>query len=258
MSGNPVKNTLMVWKALFLKDALSRFFGSRGAWAWLLIEPCIHIGIMVVMFTVIRTRVIGGVDVPTWLMVGMMGFFLFRRTSVQGIHALDCNRAFFAFRQVRPFDTALTSAVVELFAMFWIFVILLVIFAFFRLSVIPENTLTVLSGFFGLWLLGLGYGLISSVCMRIVRDSGHLLQILMMPLMFISGVIIPMNTIPEPYRSYVALNPVLHGLECMRLGFWSDYHTLDVSLWYLYGVAMVLLVIGMGLYRSLETRLVAQ
>lgn len=258
MSGNPVKNTLMVWKALFLKDALSRFFGSRGAWAWLFIEPCIHIGIMVVLFTVIRTKVIGGVDVATWIMVGMIGFFLFRRTSVQGIHALDCNRAFFAFRQVRPFDTALTSAVVELFTMFWTFLILLIAFALFGFSVIPENTLLVIFGALGLWLLGLGYGLISSVCMRIVRDSGHFLQILMMPMYFISGVIIPMNTVPEPYRSYVALNPVLHGIELMRKGYWPNYHTLDVSFSYLYGTALILLVIGMGLYRSLETRLVTQ
>ncbi len=53
--GNPVSNTLMVWKALFLKDALSRFFGNRAAWAWLIIEPAMHIMVMVVMFTVIRT-----------------------------------------------------------------------------------------------------------------------------------------------------------------------------------------------------------
>lgn len=258
MSGNPVKNTLMVWKALFLKDALSRFFGSRGAWAWLLIEPCIHIGMMVVMFTVIRTRVISGVVVPLWLMVGMIGFFLFRRTSVQGIHALDCNKAFFAFRQVRPFDTALTSAMVELFSIFWIFVILLIAFAFFGFDVIPDNALIVLFGALGLWFLGLGYGLVSSVCMRIVRDSGHLLQLVMMPMYLISGVIIPMNTIPEPYASYVTFNPVLHGVELMRMGYWPNYHTLDVSFSYLYGTALILLVIGMGLYRSLETRLVTQ
>lgn len=258
MSGNPVKNTLMVWKALFLKDALSRFFGSRGAWAWLLIEPCIHIGMMVFIFTVIRTKVIGGVDVQLWIMVGMIGFFLFRRTSVQGIHALDCNKAFFAFRQVRPFDTALTSAMVELFSIFWIFVILLIAFAFFGFDVIPYNALTVLFGALGLWFLGLGYGLVSSVCMRIVRDSGHLLQLVMMPMYFISGVIFPVNTIPEPYASYLTLNPVLHGVELMRKGYWPNYHTLDVSFSYLYGAALILLVIGMGLYRSLETRLVTQ
>lgn len=258
MRGNPIRNTIMVWKALFLKDALSRFFGSRGAWAWLMIEPCIHIGMMVVIFTVIRTKSVGGVEVATWIMVGMIGFFIFRRTSVQGIHALDCNKSFFAFRQVRPFDTALTSAVVELFAMFWIFLIMLVIFAFFGFSVIPENTLLVLFGALGLWLLGLGYGLISSVCMRIVRDSGYLLQILMMPMYFLSGVVFPLNTVPQPYRDYLTINPVMHGLECMRLGFWPSYHTLDVSLVFLYSVAFIFLFVGMGLYRCLETRLVAQ
>lgn len=258
MSGNPVKNTLMVWKALFLKDALSRFFGSRGAWAWMLIEPCIHILFMVFIFTVIRAKQVSGVDVASWLMVGFMGFFLFRRTGVQGIHALDCNKAFFAFRQVRPFDTALTCATVELFSMFWVTVLLVIIFAFIGYQVIPVDILRVLAGFFGLWFLGLGYGLISSVSMRIVRDSGHILQILMMPLMIISGVIIPVARIPEPYQSLLTLNPIVHGLESMRLGFWPYYHTVDVSLWYLYGVDLVMIVVGMALYRALETRLVTQ
>ena len=258
MSGNPVKNTLMVWKALFLKDALSRFFGSRGAWAWLLIEPCIHILFMVVIFTIIRAKQVSGVDVASWIMVGFLGFFLFRRTAVQGIHALDCNKAFFAFRQVRPFDTALTCATVELFSMFWVSVVIVVVFAFIGYQVVPEDILRVLSGFFGLWIFGLSYGLISSVCMRIVRDSGHILQILMMPLMLISGVIFPLNKVPEPYLSWLALNPIVHGLESIRLGFWPYYHTLDVTLWYLYGVDLVLLVIGMALYRVLETRLVTQ
>ena len=256
--GNPVSNTLMVWKALFLKDALSRFFGNRAAWAWLIIEPAMHILVMVIMFTVIRTKKVGGVDVASWLMVGMLLFFLFRRTGVQSLHALDCNKAFFAFRQVRPFDAAISACLVELFSMGLVSVFISIVFAFIGYQVIPIDILYLLAAILGTWLLGLGYGLISSVCMRIVRDSGHILQIIMAPLMFISGVILPVNNIPEPYRSYLLLNPLLHAIECARLSYWDTYHTLDVSLCYLYSVALVMIVVGMALYRALETRLVAQ
>ena len=255
---NCVSNTLMVWKALFLKDALTRFFGNRAAWAWLILEPSLHILVMVFMFTVIRAKTVSGAEVETWLMIGMLGFFLFRRTGVQSLHALDCNKAFFAFRQVRPFDVAISASTVELFSMSLVALFIVIVYAFLGFTIIPLDVLSLIAAILGLWFLGVGYGLISSVCMRIVRDSGHILQIIMAPLMFVSGVIIPINVIPEPYRDYLSYNPILQGLEIARSCFWSTYHTVDTSLGYLYTVDLVMLVIGLALYRALETRLVAQ
>ena len=135
---------------------------------------------------------------------------------------------------------------------------IVIIYAFLGFTIIPSDVLTLIAAILGLWLLGVGYGLISSVCMRIVRDSGHILQIIMAPLMFVSGVIIPSNVIPEPYRCYLAYNPILQGLEVARSSFWTTYHTVDTSLSYLYTVDLLMLVIGLALYRALETRLVAQ
>lgn len=255
---NPFKNTMMVWKALFLKDCLARFFGSRGAWAWLLIEPSVHIAGMAFIYALIRTNTMGGVPTQIWIMVGLVSFFLFRRTSVQVLHSIDCNRAFFAFRQIRPFDAAVCKGAVEAFSMFYVGIIIAVVFLFAGYDLTPANVLMVLVGLTGLWLLGLGYGLISSVMMRMVPDSGFILQIIMLPLMFLSGAILPIQVIPEPYLRYLLFNPILHGIEKIRLGFWTGYHTVDVSLGYLYVWVIVLMVIGMALYRALETRLVRQ
>lgn len=258
MSRNPFSSTLMVWKALFLKDALARFFGSRGAWAWLLIEPVAHILGMSFIYALIKKGTMGGVATQPWIMTGMLSFFLFRRTAVQALHGIDCNKAFFAFRQVRPFDAVICKAGVEAFSMFWVAIIIAIAFMFAGFELVPDNILTVLVALLGLWLLGLGYGLISSVMMRLIPDSGFILQIIMMPLMIISGIILPISTIPEPYRDYLLYNPLLHGIEVVRLGFWESYHTVDVSMSYLYFWTLLLLVIGLALYRALETRLVTQ
>ena len=255
---NPYKNTLMVWKALFLKDALSRFFGSRGAWAWLLIEPVAHILVMSFVYALLKKSSDGGVPIQTWIMVGMVAFFLFRRTAVQVLHGIDCNKAFFAFRQVRPFDAALCKALVEAFSMFWVAIVIAVAFIFSGFDLIPDNVLMIMLALSGLWFLGLGYGLVSSVMMRLVPDSGFILQIILMPLMIISGVVIPITSIPEPYRGYQMINPILHGIEELRIGFWSGYHTANVSLAYLYVWVLIFMVVGMALYRALETRLVTQ
>ena len=254
----PFTNTLTVWQALFLREALDRFFGSRAAWAWLLVEPSMHIAFMGGVWGMMRRNSMGGIDVSLWIILGMLSFFLFRRTAVQTLHALDCNKAFFAFRQVRPFDVALVRASVEAFSMFFISWFILGVAAMLGLHVLPEKPLTVLLALAGLWLFGLGYGLITSVGMRLVPDSGHIFQILMMPLYLISGVIMPLTFIPVPYRDWLLWNPLVHGLELVRLGFFSNYHTLDVSFSYLYAWVLGSLALGMALYRGLETRLVTQ
>lgn len=256
--GAPFSNTIFVWQALFLREALDRFFGSRAAWAWLVVEPAMHIGFMSCLWGMMRKNSLGGINVTMWIILGMLSFFLFRRTSVQTLHALDCNKAFFAFRQVRPFDVALMRASVEAFSMFFISSSILGVAALAGLEVLPDDPITVLLALAGLWLFGLGYGLVTSVCMRLVPDSGHIFQIFMMPLYLISGVIMPVAYIPMPYRDWLLWNPLVHGLELVRLGFFSNYHTLDVSFSYLYSWVLLSITLGLTLYRAFETRLVTQ
>lgn len=251
-------NTITVWKALFLREALDRFFGSRAGWAWLIIEPGIHIAFMGGVWGMFRRNTMGGIDITVWIILGMLAFFLFRRTAVQTLHARDCNRAFFVFRQVRPFDVAIARASVEAFSMFFISLTILGIAGLLGLDIIPKDPLTALMALIGLWLFGVGYGLVTSVGMRLVQDLGHIFQILMMPLYLISGVFVPISSIPSPYRDWLLWNPLVHGLELVRLGFFPNYHTVDVSFSYLYAWVLCSLALGMTLYRGLETRLVMQ
>ena len=68
----------------------------------------------------------------------------------------------------------------------------------------------------------------------------------------------PVSYIPVPYRDWLLWNPLVHGLELVRLGFFSNYHTLDVSFSYLYSWVLLSIALGLTLYRALETRLVTQ
>lgn len=254
----PFVNTITVWQALFLRETLDRFFGSRAAWAWLLMEPAMHIGFISVVWSMRRGNSMGGIDIAMWIILGMLAFFLFRRTAVQTLHSLDSNKAFFAFRQVRPFDVALVRGGVEAFSMFFVSLFILGTAAMLGRDIVPDDPLKVLLALAGLWMFGLGYGLVTSVCMRLVPDSGHIFQILTLPLYLISGTIMPLALIPLPYRDWLLWNPLAHGLELVRLGYFSNYHAQDVSFSYLFVWVLGSVSLGLMLYRRLETRLIAQ
>lgn len=250
--------TLSVWKALFLREALTRLFSSRAAWFWLLVEPVIHMSYLIFIYTAIRVRTVGGIDTVTWLIGGLLAFFMFRRTGTQVMNALNANQSLFAYRQVKPVDTLLVRGGLEALLMLVNLVILLAGAGLFGHSVLPADPLAVIQAFLGLWLLGMGFGLTTSVIVELVPELGKIIKLVMMPLYILSGVMVPISAVPQPYREWLLLNPVVHGVDAVRLGFAPYYHAItELDVAYIYQFALVSILLGLALHRRFESRLVA-
>lgn len=252
------RNTFSVWHALFLREILDRFFGSRAGWAWQILEPAAHLGLLCLIWSYLRARTVIGAELVMWIIPGMLIFFLFRRTAIQTLHSVDCNKAFFNFRQVRPFDAAFARGGVEAFSMALVALVCICGAAVAGKNVIPHDIPRLLGASAGVWTLGFGYGLITCVAMRLVQDLGHVINLLMMPMYVLSGVIWPAAMVPAPYRDYLALNPVAHGVEIARECFFPHYYTFKTDMMYLWTCAVVLLAIGMILFKLLENRLLTK
>ena len=251
--------TLSVWKALFLREALSRLFASRTSMIWLFFEPVFHMSYMLLIFAVIRVRVIGGIDTMVWLLAGMLPFILFRRTASQTSIAVDSNQALFTYRQVKPVDTIFVRAGLEFFIL--LIVAGLLFFGVFMVGhgMAPADPLTAILAVIGVWLCGLGWGLVASVGQGIVSELGNVNNMLMMPLYFLSGAIVPVAQIPPQYQELLLLNPLVHGLEASRHAFSAYYYAIPgVSLAYLYGCALCLIFLGLALHRRFALKLTTQ
>jgi len=254
---SPFSITFSVWQAIFLREAIDRLFDMRAAWLWLLAEPISHISFMAFIFGIMHVHAVSGMDIIIWIIVGMLAFFLFRRTAVQVTYAVDSNRPLFTYRQVKPFDPAIVRAGLEAFLMAMISSVILVTAALLGHEAFPSDPLLVAQAVTGLWLFGLGYGLVASVLMELVPEMEHILKILMLPLYLISGVIWPMTSVPQPYRDLLLINPIAHGLELVREGFVPYYHTVPgVSASYLYSWVVVSIFLGLILYRRFALHLV--
>lgn len=247
---NSLGIALSVWKALLLREALSRLFSSRAAWFWLIAEPVLHVVILGFVYSVVRQKTVGGIDVLIWLVLGLQGFFLFRRTAAQMAGAIDSNRALFSYRQVKPTDTVLVRGFLEAVLMVMVISVILAGLALLGHDVVPVDPIAVIEAFFGLWLFGVGLGLIVSVVSELVPEFRNIVNMVMMPLYFVSGVLVPIASVPEPYRDWLLINPIVHGLDGARLGFAPYYHSVpSVDIPYLYTVALVSIFLGLVLHR---------
>ena len=259
MSRSALQITWSVWQALFLREALTRIASGRAAWFWLLAEPVFHITYMVLIFAGLRMHSVGGIDAVVWVIVGMLGFFTFRRTSTQAGKGVSSNRSLFTYRQVLPVDAVLVRGALEGLLMALVTAVLLAGAALLGHDVRPDDPLAVLAAWLTLWLFGLGFGLATSVLGELAPEFDKLLGFVMMPMYLLSGVMFPISSVPLHLREWLMLNPVAHGLEAMRQGFAPYYHaTPELSLSYLYSAAFSSVFLGLALHRRFALKLVTQ
>lgn len=243
-------------QALFFREVLSRVTASRGAWLWLLLEPLAHVVFLMTVFGFVFHRTIAGIDGALFVMTGLLGFFLFRNTALRSMAAIQANQALFAYRQIRPIDTVLVRALVELILSLLCSGVLVAGAVLLDYAALPADVLHAGAAWLGLWLLGLGLGLVLSALGALVPEVAKLAGLTMTPLYFVSGVMVPANAIPQPWRDMLLLNPVMQGLESLRAGWFSQFHDANgTSLGYVYAWGLVALLLGMGLHLRFANRL---
>jgi capsular polysaccharide transport system permease protein len=255
---SPLSVTYAVWRALFLREAVFRLSGRRAAWLWLVLEPVFHLAIITLFYEFVRITV-AGTDAGMFALTGLLAFFVTRNTAARSMEAIKANSALFAYRQVKPVDAVIVRAALEGFLGVIVALIMLSGAAIFGLNVIPHDPLTVLVAFVGLWLGGVGLGLVLSVVGELVPEMGNLAKLLFPPLYFVSGILYPVEFVSQPYREWLFYNPILHGVEILRGGFFPHYHLVpETNLLVLFSFALAMVFLGLALHVRYARKVLAQ
>lgn len=257
----PWQVTRSVWYAMFMREAVSRTMADRMGWFWMIFEPAAMVGVMIFIRSFIRgsNQLIVNADFIPWMIVGMMGFFLVREGMTRGLGAINASQALFAYRQVQPVDGVLVRNFVEGMLRTFIFLLFIAGGLLLGLDIFPDNSLRALFFWFSLWCLGLGLGLVFSVLGTLVPEVGKIVQVISLPLMILSGVILPLNHLPHYLLEYLMLNPIVHGLELLRQGFFEHYHMVHgTSASYLWLFILALNALGLLLHIRYRDQLKVQ
>lgn len=254
----PLTVTLAVWKALFFREAHIRLFGARAAWAWLLFDPVVQTAFLTAMIGRALSQVTFGVDGAMFVMTGLLGYHMFQHAATKCMEAIDANKALFSYRQVKPVDTVIVRALMEGAVESAVAIILLSLAVLIGFEVIPFDPLLVAVAFGILFSMGTGLGLIISVIATLIPESKHIINILLRPLYFLSGIMFPANIVPQPYRDWLMTNPLLHGVEMLRMGFFGTYKAVpEATLAYPAMIAIGATFFGLALQVRFANRLMA-
>ncbi len=221
----PFQVRYMVIFAMIMRETRTRFGRRNLGYLWALVEPLIHVCLFYGIFTARGMTDRHGMALSTFLITGILGWFMFNTTMSRLFSAIKANKALLYFPQVLTIDLYLSRAILEFATMMVVFVLQLSGAALWGDPVAVDDYLMLVLGFLGLWALGLGFGLffgsIISVDDGILRIIGPVFRIMY----FTSGVFFVIDDAPVQVREFLLLNPVLHLIEFVRTGFFSNYQT---------------------------------
>ncbi|WP_158774135.1 ABC transporter permease [Cobetia sp. L2A1] len=252
--------TRSVWFAMFMREAIGRTMTDRMGWFWMIAEPALLLLVMIGIRSYIRgDKLITNAPFIPWMLVGLLGFFLIRQGMMQGLGAISANKALFAYRQVHPVDGVLVRNALDGMIRTIIFLLFIAGGLMIGTDFRPDNGFQAIGGWLSLWLLGLGLGLVTSVLGTLVPEISKVIRMLNMPLLILSGVIMPLNQLPHYLLEYLMLNPIVHGLEYTRQGFFEGYQVVHgTDMIYFWAWTLSTLALGLLMHVRFKERLKSQ
>lgn len=243
--------------ALFLREIKTRFGETKLGYAWVVIEPMLHILFLVLIFSFLRDRMMPQVPFVLFLITGLIPFFLFKNISKALMGSLKGNVALFAYKPVRPFAVYIARTLLETVIYGAIFGILLgVIWWFDFIPFTITHPLELMGATFAIILFAFCFGIILSLVNHVFPSIKIIVDIIFSLLYFLSGIMFPLWIIPTEYLHYLEWNPMLHLIELFREAFFSYYpHIEGISVSYPLWWMLIMGFIGMWFYTKREAEL---
>ena len=239
-------------KALFLREIKTRFGKYRLGYFWAVLEPAAHLLVLMVIFGFIMHRTMPDISFPVFLLNGIIPYFIFTNITNRSISAIEANLGLFNYRPVKPIDTIIARASLETLIYAAVYLILMAIVWVLGEEYSVTNILILVFSWFLLIIFSCGLGLVFMVLGKTFPELAKFLPIVLKPLYFISCIMFPIHSVPKEYWHYLLWNPIVHAIELSRESVVAGYLTDGVSLGYLALSAIIMLFIGLALYRTRE------
>ncbi len=243
--------------ALVIREFKTRFGHYHFGYLWALAEPVAHVAVLSIIFGLRSRTTPEGIDFPVFLATGIIPFLLFRRMITRGMSAIEGNRALFSYRQVKPLDTLIARAVLEITIYSIVFVVFMAGAGWLGFDIAAQDPLGVMAVFFTLGLFGLGLGALACVFATFVPDATLIVPLILRPLYFISGIFFSIERVPAEYREYLLWNPVLHAMELIRASYFQRIDTAYGDPLYLLWFTVGALSLGLLTFHACRFRMVS-
>ncbi|MBN9260838.1 MAG: ABC transporter permease [Hyphomicrobium sp.] len=249
--GSPLAIMARVVAALLLRETRVRFGRAQIGYLWAIIEPLGGVLVLAFAFQLIGRVPDVGQSLLLFLAIGMLGFSLQRRLTVQLGNAFDANKALLHFPVVKRIDTLIARSILEIATSLLSMMIIIAGLVLIDGAPPPARLDIFVAGIAALALLGFGLGTLNAILNAHFRSWRHIEGLISRPLFLMSGVFFTPVMLPSAVSDILAWNPVLHGIEWLRYGYYEGYRPDFISAEYLIGWGLTTTLAGLAAERFL-------
>lgn len=214
-----LQNRYMI-RSLVVRDIRSRYTGSFLGVFWAFVHPLTQLLIFYFVFSVVLRARLGAEYADTnyavWLMSGMLPWIFFSEVVTRSPSAV-LEQASLITKTVFPSEILpfahMTAALVNHGIVFVILSGFLLVLGYG----IPLNILWLPVYLLGVMLFALGLAWILSALNVFLRDIGQILGVVLNLWFFFTPILYPAYMVPESFKSWLAINPMLYPVEGYRM-----------------------------------------
>lgn len=228
-----------------LREMSTSYGRSPGGYLWAVLEPAAGIALLTAIFSAGFRDPPLGQNFAIFYATGLVPFFMYAELSSKVGSAILYSRPLLGYPRVTFLDALVARSALTIMTQLMVSYLLI---SFIRTVYDTQTLITfdrIMLGYAMLIALGLGIGLLNGFLFQRFPLYMRVWGIVSRPLMFISGVIFLYDTMPEPFKSWLWWNPLVHCIGAIRSGFYIHYDAPYVSALYVFIVAAITGVIGL-------------
>lgn len=247
------KNQRFLLEEIINKNFASKYKGSVLGIMWSVLKPLLIMIILTIIFSTLFGSKIN--NYPVYFLSGKCIYDFFNLGTTTAMNCLKNNQNILKQTPAPKYIFVLGSIFSEFINFIITLIILVVVMivtkSHFFFTTIPLVILPILS----LLMMIIGIGLILSILCIYYTDIQHLWGVFTLMLMYASAIFYPMDIIPEPYHSYMLLNPIFWIINQFRnfmlWGSWPNIITLINTIL----LSAIILVFGIIVFKKFEKKI---
>ena len=243
--------------ALFLREVQTRFGTKKMGYFWAIFDAMFMVLVFAGLKAAIAKKSMPGVDFPVFLATGFLAFFLFQHIVKSSMGAFSANKALFAYKQVKPFDTIVVRVLLEILVSTVATLVFIAIGLYFDFDMAVKNFDMVMLAVIWLCVFGFSLGLMFAVFSYFYETFGKVVNVIMTPLLFVSALMYTVDSLPPVLRKIILYNPLVHFIEMIHGFYFQSLDTRYVDYEYMLYWTIIPLFLGLYFYVRAEKRILS-
>lgn len=230
---------------LVLRETRAAFGASSVGYLWAIITPTASVAMLVFIFSLIGRHAPFGASLALFFATGILTLQFFSELSSKLAAAFNANKALLTYPVIKELDTLIARALLVAATYLMIMVLFFGGLVLLDLAPPPPRPENAVLAFLATLLLGFGMGSINAVISSLWETWTQVERVLTRPLFFLSGIFYVPSHLPPEAVAVLKWNPILHLIEWMREGFYTNYNSLVLDRGYPVLVAVLLVLAGL-------------